>query len=250
MSLRVQNITKRFGGLTAVNDVSFTVTEQTILGLIGPNGAGKSTLFNCMSGFDTFDEGHIDIAGCELRSGVTADFIDSGISRTFQNTALFDSMSVRDNITVALSAKAGKNFGRALLGRLITGMHRSHYYTAADMLLVKYGVSELADSICSTLSAGQRRNVEVVRAVAMSPRFVLLDEPAAGLNATETEKLKEVLLRIKDGGTGVVVVEHDLRLIMEISDEIVVLNQGRKIAQGSPYIIRMDSEVQRAYLGV
>lgn len=250
MSLTVQNITKRFGGLTAVDDVSFSVTEQTILGLIGPNGAGKSTLFNCMSGFDTFDEGRIEIDGRELRSGFASDFIDAGISRTFQNTSLFDSMTVRDNITVALSAKVGANFWGAFLGRSIKGMHRSHYHKSADMLLVKYGLFELADSMCSALSAGQRRNVEVVRAVAMSPRFVLLDEPAAGLNATETERLKEVLLRIKDGGTGVVVVEHDLRLIMGISDEIVVLNQGRKIAQGSPYIIQMDSEVQRAYLGV
>lgn len=248
-TMYVSKITKRFGGLCAVDNVSFDLKDSTILGLIGPNGAGKSTLFNCISGFENFDEGTVSVNGKQIKSGDIKGFIAAGISRTFQEPAIFDEMTVLENIRTALSAPRSSRYFESLLGPIKKEMRPEYYEAEAHLILGRYGLEHLANKECATLGAGQRRVVEVVRAVASNPQILLLDEPAAGLNPTETQNLKRIISRIRDLGISIIIVEHDLRLIMDISDEIVVLNQGKKIAQGPPYIIQKDKDVIAAYLG-
>ncbi|MBK5211897.1 MAG: ABC transporter ATP-binding protein [Coriobacteriia bacterium] len=247
--MEVAHISKSFGGLKAVDDISFDIAPHTITGLIGPNGAGKSSLFNCLSGFDAFDGGSVILDGQNLASGKQRDFFEAGVARTFQNTSLFDDMTVLENIIVALSCERGADFISALLGKFSTRNGNGENEEAAQLLLSKFSLEEIKDKDCGSLGAGQRRLVEVVRACALQPKVVLLDEPAAGLNATETSHLMNVIKRICDMDIAVIVVEHDIRLIMGISDDIICMDRGRKIAQGPPHIIQKDEAVIEAYLG-
>ena len=247
--MEVAHISKSFGGLKAVDDISFEIAPRTITGLIGPNGAGKSSLFDCLSGFDPFDGGSVSLDGHDLPAGKQREFLAAGIARTFQDTSLFDDMTVLENITVAFSSRRGADFISALLGRFSVRNANEENEEAAQLLLSKFSLEEIGDKDCGSLGAGQRRLVEVVRACALRPKVVLLDEPAAGLNATETTHLMEVIKRISDMDISVIVVEHDIRLIMGISDDIICMDRGRKIAQGPPHIIQKDEAVIEAYLG-
>jgi len=247
--MEVAHISKSFGGLKAVDDISFDIAPRTITGLIGPNGAGKSSLFNCLSGFDSFDEGSVTLDGQDLPCGKQRVFLEAGIARTFQNTSLFDDMTVLENIIVALSSGKGADFISAVFKRFSTRNADDENKEAARLLLSKFSLDGIEDKDCGSLGAGQRRLVEVVRACAMRPKVVLLDEPAAGLNATETSHLMEVVKRICDMDMSVIVVEHDIRLIMGISDDVICMDHGAKIAQGPPHIIQKDEAVIEAYLG-
>ncbi len=247
--LRVSGVTKRFGGLTAIDDVSFEVYAGTIKALIGPNGAGKSTLFNAITGFERPDAGSVLFDGAETVTMKPRDVVRAGMARTFQNTQLFEAMTARDNVMVGVQAHQRQGFAASAF-RLAPALAEERASSdEAGRLLRMIGIDDWSDTRGSDLPAGIRRLVEIARALATSPRLLLLDEPAAGLNNIETHELVDALYRVRDSGITVLVVEHDMGLVMEVSDEIVVLDRGRKIAEGPPRLIQKDPTVIAAYLG-
>ncbi len=247
--LEVRSVTKRFGGLVAVDCVSFDVYEGTIKALIGPNGAGKSTLFNSITGFERPDDGSVRFEGAELVGRRARQVVRGGMARTFQNTQLFDAMSARENVMVGVQAHQRKGFASAALRLPSALKEERNALEEAGRLLRLVGIERWADTLAADLPAGVRRLVEIARAMATNPRLLLLDEPAAGLNATETAELVSTLMRMRDYGITVLIVEHDMGLVMEVSDEIVVLDRGCKIAEGPPRLIQKDPAVIAAYLG-
>jgi len=247
--LEVRDLTRRFGGLTAVDSVSFDVHEGEIKALIGPNGAGKSTLFNCLTGFDRPDEGTVRFDGKDVVGHRPDRVVRLGVARTFQNTQLFEEMTAHENVMVGTQARASAGFGAWALRLPWTAREERLSAEEADRLLRLVGLDEWRDAPAADMPHGLRRLLEIARALATGPRLMLLDEPAAGLNNAETAALAEALYRIRDHGATLVVVEHDMGLVMEVSDEIVVLDRGAKIAQGPPRLIQKDPLVIKAYLG-
>jgi len=247
--LEVKKLGKSFGGLRAVNDFSFKVQQGSITALIGPNGAGKTTAFNMVTGVIEPTDGSILFAGTELR-GMRVDRICcQGIARTFQNIRLFDHQSVLDNVTVGLHRRLRTGF----VGALLKGP-RTREEKQAKLASAKYldfvGLLHRANDEASSLAYGERRRLEIARALASGPKLLLLDEPAAGMNPQETVELVELIRKIRDTGVTVFLIEHDMKLVMEISDLIYVLNQGEEIARGLPNFIKNDEHVIKAYLGV
>jgi branched-chain amino acid transport system ATP-binding protein len=247
--LSVKDVTKRFGGLTAVDTVSFEVHEGTIKALIGPNGAGKSTLFNALTGFERPDSGSVIFDGAEMIGRPPRLVVRAGLARTFQNTQLFDRMSAIENVMVGAQAHQPSGFTSAALLLPWTRREDRQAREEAGRLLRLIGIEPWAETLAADLPSGIRRLLEIARALATKPRLLLLDEPAAGLNASETAELVHTLRRVRDGGATVLVVEHDMGLVMEVSDEIVVIDRGCKIAEGPPRMIQKDPAVIAAYLG-
>ncbi len=243
--LQVDNLTMRFGGLTAVNNVSFTAQQGNITAIIGPNGAGKTTLFNCITGFYKPTSGGITIVhGKPLRLDKLPGHAiarKGRVARTFQNIRLFGGMTVLENLLVAQHNKLQAATGFGVLGILGLGKYRAAERQAierAKYWLAQTGLLERADDPAGALPYGAQRRLEIARAMCTEPVLLCLDEPAAGLNPRESAALNELLLNIRANGTSLLLIEHDMGVVMKISDHIVVLDHGKKIADGTPAEIR------------
>lgn len=247
--LTVEKLSKRFGGLQAVNEVSFSVTEGSIKALIGPNGAGKTTLFNLISGVISPDSGVINFCGDHVQGLRPHQVASKGMARTFQHIRLFPKMSVLENIMIGRHIHSRAGFIAGMLSMPYTWSEEKRIKERAREIMAFLDLESLAGVEATSLSYGQQRSVELGRALACEPKLLLLDEPAAGLNMSETAELGTLITKIRDTGITVLIVEHDMTLVMEISDEILVLSYGKKIADDKPLAVQSNSEVINVYLG-
>jgi branched-chain amino acid transport system ATP-binding protein len=247
--LETKGLHRSFGGVHAVKDVSFGVPAGAIKAVIGPNGAGKTTLFNLIAGTLTPQRGDVVFRGQPITGRKPHAVAALGIARTFQTTKLFPHMTVLENVMVGRHTRTRSGFLAGMLN--LPGTWREHRQTEekARALLADLGLTAHAGETACNLPFGCQRLVEFARALATEPSLLLLDEPAAGLNIYETQELSQLILRIRDTGVTCLVVEHDMSLVMNISDEVVVLDQGQKIAEGPPAAIQRNPEVIRVYLG-
>lgn len=248
--MQLDGVTVRFGGLTAVNELSFAVTEQTIHGLIGPNGAGKSTVFNCLSRFYQPAAGRIDFAGRDLLALRSDQVMKFGIARTFQNVELFRGMTAIENVLVGQHSLAGSGFFGDLFATSKVKQAEAARRQAAMEALEFLGVADTANSLVGSLPYGKQKLIEFARALVSKPKLLLLDEPAAGLNPQETSHLGDLIVELKDKlRITILLVEHDMSLVMRICDTITVMEFGRKIAEGDAKTIQNNPAVIKAYLG-
>ncbi len=247
--LEVEGLTRVFGGIHALEKLSFTLAERGVHAIIGPNGAGKTTLFNLITGTLSPTSGRILFAGEDITALPPEARAARGMSRTFQNLQIFFNMTVRENVLVGRHLHLDRSILRALLR--LPGLRRSEAEARreADRLLERVGLENWRDSDAASLPYGGLKRLEIARALAGAPRLLLLDEPAAGCNERETREIEELLGELARDGITIVLVEHDMRLVMNISDHILVLDHGRKLAEGSAESVRSDPRVIEAYLG-
>jgi branched-chain amino acid transport system ATP-binding protein len=247
--LEIRNLNRFFGGLHAVRDVSFAVTCGQIKAIIGPNGAGKTTLFNLIAGALAPHSGEVFFRGRSITAWKPHAVAASGIARTFQTTRLFPHMTVIENVMVGRHPRTRCGFLAGMLNLPRTWRENRHIERSASEILEDIGLCDHSLEFAANLPFGKQRLVEFARALATEPELLLLDEPAAGLNIYETQQLARLILKIRERGITCLIVEHDMSLVMNISDDVIVLDQGAKIAEGPPRDIQRNSDVIRIYLG-
>ena len=247
--LEVKNLGISFGGLRAVNGFNITIQEGELYGLIGPNGAGKTTVFNLLTGVYKPDTGSILLGGKDITTLHAIDISKAGIARTFQNIRLFKNMTVLDNVKTGLHNKHEYSFLAGIFHTPAYHKVEKQMNEQAMELLKVFELDQHADTLAANLPYGEQRKLEIARAMATEPKLLLLDEPAAGMNDSETEVLRQLIGKIRDLGITVVVIEHAMELMMNICDRLVVFNFGKKIAEGTPQEIQNNEAVIEAYLG-
>ena len=247
--LTIDAVTVRFGGLTAVDGVSATLHTGELIGIIGPNGAGKTTLFNVITGMFGADRGEIRLEGVALPWQKPHKLVPLGIARTFQNIRLFKSMTVLENVLIGQHIHTPTPVLSIILNGAAAKRGEAAAEAAAREALAFVGLESKADETVKNLAYGQQRLVEFARALAAQPKIILLDEPAAGMNPTEKANLLKIITRLKESGFTIILIEHDMKLVMNICDTIAVLDHGKKIVEGQQEYVRTHPEVIRAYLG-
>ncbi len=247
--LEIENVSKFFYGLVAIDDLTIKVKPGQIYGIIGPNGAGKTTLFNCVTGIYRPEKGTIKYKGEDITGMAPHKIAQKGVLRTFQNIRLFKEMSVAENIMAGCHTKSKQKWYHSILHTPFYKKDENKYWKRVEELMEFFNLTKFAMTPTGDLSYGNQRKVEMARALAANPELLILDEPAAGLNENETIELTNIILKIKEMGLGIMMIEHDMDMVMKLTDYITVINFGKEISQGVPSFVQDDPRVIEAYIG-
>ena len=248
--LEVRAVSKRFGGVSALKDMTLSMGETEIVGLIGPNGAGITSFFNCVTGLLPIDEGEIVFQGNKRLNGLSPNkILEAGVARTFQNLRIFKNMTLLENVAIGFHTRTRSGLFDALFHTRCFEVEERMIFTRGMELLHFIGLESLGNEIAGNLPYGSQKRLEIARALAAEPKLLLLDEPVAGMNSREKVEIAGLIRRVREKGIAVLLIEHDMKVVMPLSDRVVVMDEGRKIAEGRPEAVQGDARVIQAYLG-